>query len=91
MSPKVKSAWRGLGRRLRWMSGRGWSAGDFATRYAASPGDVWGYAASPEHLGRAEWIVSALPRERFRRVLEATIGSLFVAFGGRLMLGELAR
>ena len=52
------------------MSGRGWSARDFAARYAASPGDVWGYAASPEHLGRAEWIVSALPRERFRRVLE---------------------
>ena len=28
---------------------------------------------------------------RFRRVLEASIGSLFVAFGGRLMLRELAR
>lgn len=60
----------GVSRRLRWTTGRGWRAHDFAARYAAPSGDVWGYAGSPEHLRRADWILDALPRERFARVLE---------------------
>jgi predicted TPR repeat methyltransferase len=63
-------ALRGIGRRLRWSTGRGWRAQDFAARYAQPSGDVWGYAGSPEHLQRAEWILSGLPAPRFRRVLE---------------------
>ncbi len=60
----------GVSRRLRWSTGRGWRAHDFAARYAKPSGDVWGYAGSPEHVRRAEWILSGLPCSRFRRVLE---------------------
>ena len=64
------AALRGWGRRLRWSAGRGWRREDFAARYAKDSGDVWGYSGSAEHLQRAEWILSGLPRERFARVLE---------------------
>jgi SAM-dependent methyltransferase len=70
MSNEWAAALRGIGRRLRWSMGGGWRAHDFAARYAEPSGDVWGYGGSPEHITRADWILSALPRARFRRVLE---------------------
>lgn len=70
MSPTLKMALRNASRRLRWLGGRGWRADDFASRYAKTSDDVWGYSASTDHLARAEWILAALPARRFSHVLE---------------------
>jgi SAM-dependent methyltransferase len=67
MGIDVLGQWR---RKLRWMTGRGWTAEDFAARYAFGGADAWGYRQSPEHLARAEHILAALPSARFRRALE---------------------
>ena len=61
---------QGIRRKLRWLTGRGWSADDFAERYAGRSSDAWGYRASPAHRDRAEWIAAALPEPRFSFVLE---------------------
>ena len=68
--------WR---RRLRWLLGRGWSAQDFAARYAAGGADAWGYRNSPQHLARADFILAALPAERFERALEVGCAQGFLS------------
>jgi SAM-dependent methyltransferase len=70
---------RRLRRELRWLAGRGWSAEDFSERYGRGLGDAWGYRDSPEHRRRAEWIVAALPRERFGRGLEVGCAQGFLS------------
>ena len=70
MPLKLSTALATARRRLRWLGGRGWSAQDFAARYAAPTPDAWGYRASPEHLARAQWIAAALPEGRLGRGLE---------------------
>jgi SAM-dependent methyltransferase len=70
---------RRLRRKLRWLAGRGWSAEDFSERYARGGGDAWGYRDSPEHRRRAEWILAALPRERFGRALEVGCAQGFLS------------
>ncbi len=59
--------WR---RKARWWIGRGWSAEDFADRYAGVTADSWGYRDSPAHRRRADWILAALPKPRFATALE---------------------
>jgi SAM-dependent methyltransferase len=66
----AKSLFRRLRKRWRWLTGRGWSAEDFAQRYGGGGADAWGYRTSPQHRRRAEWIMEALPKERFRTALE---------------------
>ena len=66
-------------RRLRWLAGRGWSAEDFAQRYAAPVADAWGYRDSPQHQRRADWILAALPRDRFERALEVGCAQGFLS------------
>jgi len=68
--------WR---RKLRWLLGRGWSAQDFAARYAAGGADAWGYRNSPQHLARAEFILAALPDERFEQALEVGCAQGFLS------------
>ena len=68
--------WR---RKLRWLLGRGWSAQDFAARYAAGAADAWGYRNSPQHLARADFILAALPAERFERALEVGCAQGFLS------------
>jgi SAM-dependent methyltransferase len=68
-----------LRRRLRWLAGRGWSAEDFSERYARGGNDAWGYRDSLKHRSRAEWIVAALPRERFGRALEVGCAQGFLS------------
>jgi SAM-dependent methyltransferase len=68
--------WR---RKLRWLIGRGWSAQDFAARYAAGGADAWGYRNSPQHLARADFILAALPAERFERALEVGCAQGFLS------------
>jgi SAM-dependent methyltransferase len=72
----VLGQWR---RRLRWRLGRGWSARDFAARYAGGDADVWGYRHSPQHSARAEFILAALPAARFGRALEAGCAQGFLS------------
>jgi SAM-dependent methyltransferase len=59
--------WR---RKLRWFTGRGWSADDFAQRYARGRGDAWGYRGSSQHQERLGLILAALPEGRFQKALE---------------------
>lgn len=61
---------RAQARRLRWLAGRGWSAADFEARYGSGRSDAWGYRESPEHRRRAEFILAALPEDRFEAALE---------------------
>src|SRR5205085_383932 len=68
--------WR---RRLRWLAGYGWSAEDFAQRYATDAADAWGYADSAEHGRRAEWILDALPGPRFGTALEVGCAQGFLS------------
>jgi SAM-dependent methyltransferase len=59
--------WR---RKARWWLGRGWTDEDFDERYVSGGADAWGYRGSPRHRQRAEWILEALPADRFATVLE---------------------
>lgn len=59
--------WR---RKARWWLGRGWTSEDFAERYVSGGADAWGYRDLPQHRQRAEWILAALPSERFATALE---------------------
>jgi SAM-dependent methyltransferase len=68
--------WR---RQLRWLAGRGWSAEDFAERYAARGADAWGYRESDQHGRRAEWIFGALPQARFANALEVGCAQGFLS------------
>jgi SAM-dependent methyltransferase len=68
--------WR---RKLRWLAGYGWSAQDFAARYAGGAADAWGYRHSPRHLARAEFLIAALPAERFARALEVGCAQGFLS------------
>ena len=79
MPSAVASHLRGLCRKLRWLAGRGWSAQDFASRYAAPAADVWGYRQSPQHRQRAEAILSALPQTRFAHALEVGCAQGFLS------------
>lgn len=73
-------AWlRDKARRLRWLLGQGWSAADFGARYASGGGDVWGYRQSPIHRARADFILSALPAERFQNALEVGCAQGFLS------------
>jgi SAM-dependent methyltransferase len=42
-------------------------------------GDAWGYRNSPAHRRRAEWIVAALPRDRFGKALEVGCAQGFLS------------
>jgi SAM-dependent methyltransferase len=64
------SALRRWRRRARWWLGRGWTDEDFAERYVSGGADAWGYRDSPQHRQRAEWILEALPGNRFTMALE---------------------
>ena len=64
------SLYRRWRRQTRWWLGRGWSAEDFADRYARPAADSWGYRDSPAHARRADWILAALPEARFASALE---------------------
>jgi SAM-dependent methyltransferase len=68
--------WR---RKLRWWLGRGWTAQDFAARYAGAKADAWGYRDSPQHQARADFILAALPAERFERALEVGCAQGFLS------------
>ncbi len=72
-------AFRRLRREWLWLAGRGWSAGDFAERYASRDADVWGYRASPMHQRRAESILAALPQARFATALEVGCAEGFLS------------
>jgi SAM-dependent methyltransferase len=75
----VTSHLLGFRRKLRWLLGRGWSAEDFAARYAAPAADVWGYRQSPQHRQRAEAILAALPQPRFAHALEVGCAQGFLS------------
>jgi SAM-dependent methyltransferase len=66
-------------RKLRWLLGRGWTAQDFAARYAGGGADAWGYRHSPRHIARADFILAALPVERFGRALEVGCAQGFLS------------
>jgi SAM-dependent methyltransferase len=68
--------WR---RKLRWLAGRGWTAQDFAARYAGGGADAWGYRDAPQHRARAEFILAALPAARFARALEVGCAQGFLS------------
>jgi SAM-dependent methyltransferase len=68
-----------LRRGFRWLAGRGWSAEDFARRYARGSSDAWGYNDAPKHQGRAEWILGALPADRFANALEVGCAQGFLS------------
>lgn len=55
---------------MRWLAGRGWSAQDFAQRYARGRGDAWGYRSSSQHQERLDRILAALPEQHFQKILE---------------------
>lgn len=64
---------------MRWLAGRGWSGEDFAARYAVGGSDAWGYRNSPQHKARAEFILAALPAQRYARALEAGCAQGFLS------------
>jgi SAM-dependent methyltransferase len=92
MGLAVLGQWR---RKLRWLSGRGWTAEDFATRYAAGGADAWGYRVSAQHRARADFILAALPAARFERALEVGCAQGFLserlaAGAGRLIACDIS-
>ncbi|HEX7125294.1 MAG TPA: class I SAM-dependent methyltransferase [Thermodesulfobacteriota bacterium] len=55
------------------LAGRRYFDGAYFDRVYADP-DPWGYAASPYEAARREAVLAALPRPRYRSVLEAGCG-----------------
>ena len=67
-----------LVKRLRWLTGRGWSGVEFENRYAASREDAWGYLKSPLHAERVARILARVPENIAGTVLEVGCAEGFV-------------
>ena len=67
-----------LVKRLRWLTGAGWSPGEFQNRYAASREDAWGYLENPIHSERLARILTKIPAEISGTVLEVGCAEGFV-------------
>lgn len=67
-----------LVKRLRWLTGRGWSGVEFENRYAASREDAWGYLKNPLHAERLARILARVPAEISGTVLEVGCAEGFV-------------
>lgn len=65
-------------RRLRSLSGLGWSGREFRHRYAKSPGNSWGYLASASHEWRLLNILEKLPDNPKGTILEAGCAEGFI-------------
>ena len=65
-------------KRLRWLTGSGWSGGEFRNRYAASGEDAWGYLKNPLHSERLARILAKVPAEISGTVLEVGCAEGFV-------------
>ena len=70
MTAMKESAASRFVRCVRWMLGRGYSSGDFATRYARIPRNAWNYAGDATHARRFRMIEQAIPARPVGRMLE---------------------
>ena len=65
-------------KRLRWLTGRGWSGREFLNRYAATREDAWGYLKNPLHSERLARILARVPVEISGTILEVGCAEGFV-------------
>ncbi|MBC7967317.1 MAG: class I SAM-dependent methyltransferase [Fuerstia sp.] len=67
-----------LVKRLRWLTGRGWSGREFQNRYAECREDAWGYLKNPLHSERLARILARVPAKISGTVLEVGCAEGFV-------------